>query len=328
MNVQALINDYEKGLYYKDNERNINSHIICGKEDSEYTKQEIENLVNIAVEFYNQEDIRLFEILIILKHTNNTKLLTYELRTMSDKIILQNTLFETFLNIGLITPLQHMFTSGYYNKEDIFMKAVENGHLNICKWIYNMTGTNVQENQSKDDGKIIHINDTAAFKISCKKGYTYVVHWLINCRWFEERLRIYNMGFIFACENNHLDLAKLLYKSGADPSHSENYAFHISCKMGLLHIAKWLYSLNIVEDSDMIFVFKDVCLAGHLDMALWLHRKSKGVFMVIEHERFDLLALTLKEGHIELSKWIYNTYKTNIEKLHPNIYSNLNPQWN
>lgn len=293
--------------------------------ENEYSSDEIEELIIIANQMNYLDNIRLIEILVLIKHIGQSKKLPKELILIAEGLKIKNTLFDTFLYMGLLEPVKILHNSMMHDNNEIFILSCEYGNIDICKWIYNI----IQKNG--DYTKVLHENDTVCFKIACRNGFLHLVCWLVSLKWnqsIQYIQRIYNMGIILSCENGHLELAKKLYFLGADPSYLNNSAFFLSCSSGSFKIVKWLYSLGNIKEADLLFVFKDVCENNYLDMALWIYKITKGsVSIVIEYEKFKLFTNVFEKEFIELSRWIYFLFKNEIENFYPNKYSILDIKW-
>lgn len=101
----------------------------------------------------------------------------------------------------------------------------------------------------------------------------------------ENLSRIYNYdSFEKACENGHLEIAKLIYfmccPAEFTVDECESYPYRAACENGHLEVAKWLYSLAPHAAEEVkLDAFWGACFGGHLELAKWLYslRETKGM---------------------------------------------------
>ena len=113
---------------------------------------------------------------------------------------------------------------------DAFMLSCINGHLNIAKWLHRL-GVRKHE-------------ETLVWAYMYDKWH--IVMWLITID-FDIHVRDDGV-FRSSCLRGHLDLAKILYKRGANIHICNDHAFTWSCEYNKWDVAKWLYTLGCRDD--------------------------------------------------------------------------------
>lgn len=118
----------------------------------------------------------------------------------------------------------------------LFIKAHKKGHLNIVKYIIDI---------SDEPSKM------AIFKNSCKEGYTDIVKLLINKNIIQ---KIGNESLIEACKNERTEIVKLLINNNADVHYNNDEPFNIANKQNNFDIVELLVknSVNIHTTNKII----------------------------------------------------------------------------
>ena len=118
-----------------------------------------------------------------------------------------------------------------------------------------------------------------------------------------EELKPYinQQGFIWACENGHMEVAQWIMSSII--AYDIN-AFIDLCINGELVLAKEVYSINPEIDisTDNECIFKIVCENGHLEMAKWLLSVKPDINISIDDNH--ALKYARKNGHMKLVSWL------------------------
>lgn len=145
-------------------------------------------------------------------------------------------LFETAFAKGQLKAAQKIWQCNPYVSDYILQLPCICGHINIAKWIYEVS----------DDAKIFYTKNADPFMLSCVCGHLDMMQW------------------IYSLENKYLD------------EESIKSSFKWSCGCGYLNIAKWLYSLNdnLIElcyDD----IFKLISRYGYSEIEEWIYETNK-----------------------------------------------------
>ena len=118
-----------------------------------------------------------------------------------------------------------------------------------------------------------------------------------------EELKPYinQQGFIWACENGHMEVAQWVMSFIVA---NDINAFIDLCRHGELELAKEFYSINpeidISVDNERIF--KIVCENGYLEMAKWLLSVEPDINISIDDNH--ALKYARKNGHMKIALWL------------------------
>ena len=108
-------------------------------------------------------------------------------------------------------------------------------------------------------------------------------------------------GFIWACENGHVEIAQWIMSSII--AYDIN-AFIELCRYGELQLAQDFYSINPEIDisADNERSFKIVCENGYLEMAKWLLSVKPDINISIDDNH--ALKYARKNGHMKIALWL------------------------
>ncbi len=123
-------------------------------------------------------------------------------------------------------------------------------------------------------------NEDKEFLLACRKGNIKFVrsyHYYLE----DYSRDLENEGFLQACNNKQLEIAKFLFSFGRIQSYYSSTALCFACSKGNIDIVKWLYSIGItniyyqmdgliIEDKDYE-IFSIACVDGNLDIAQWIY---------------------------------------------------------
>lgn len=195
---------------------------------------------------------------------------------------------DTYKNNNLVTS-KLLNNHNIIDHENIFKSIRENEQL-VVQWLNN--------NIELYDHKTI----SDFFKLASLNGYIKIVEWLYY-NWFikyddiQDKYNIMYDAFSYACKNNYLELAQLLYSfeqvnieqayynasinghlqiikwlEYANKDRKPHYEAMINaCQKGYLMMAQWIYKYYIFEHNDASFEFKLACYHNQIKMAQWLY---------------------------------------------------------
>ena len=182
---------------------------------------EVKDLDNILLQFLSIDDLR--ALCQINKYYN--QLIRIRLQGYYD-----------FFNI-----VDTIKIPNYFGNNKVFMKAIQIGNLNVCKYLFN---------KNKYD---IHASNEFAFQLGCEKGHLHIAQWFFSFGNVDIHTDT-DWAFRWSCSNGHLNVAKWLFSLGKIDIHAKNcYAFQNSCLNGHLNVAQWLctlyprYSIQVIN---------------------------------------------------------------------------------
>lgn len=272
----------------------------------DFTHNELIKLTNQLKYLHSS---KIIETLTLIKFKfNSTAQLSEDLIKIYNTIILEKTLFQTFLNMGLLDPIITIQSNKEeLSSKELFIVACEKGHLEIVKHYYNE--------------RFLKYKDNIAFKLSCKNGHFDVVVFLDSVEWSESKNDYYKIGFDLACEYNRTKIVKYLLL--------KNICFEITsgfknaCKNNNLEIAQFIYlkkGENITNE-DLKYIFTICCIHGYIYIIQWIHslEKINIGFLIALNENY-LFNKICNNKHTELARWIYFMFGCNIDEKYVNIH--------
>lgn len=112
----------------------------------------------------------------------------------------------------------------------LFQIAVENGHIDVCKWL-------TQFNPN------IHAGHEYAFCCAASKGYLNICKWLLQ---YNPNIHVYNdCAFRCAAAYGHLEVCKWLLQFNPNVRTENDWAFRHAAENGHFGICKWLLQFDI-----------------------------------------------------------------------------------
>jgi len=108
-------------------------------------------------------------------------------------------------------------------------------------------------------------------------------------------------GFIWACENGHMEVAQWVMSFIVA---NDINAFIDLCRYGELQLAQEFYSINPELDISAVNErsFKIVCENGYLEMAKWLLSVKPDINISVDDNH--ALKYARKNGHMKLASWL------------------------
>lgn len=154
-------------------------------------------------------------------------------------------LFYKSIRIGKLNVSKYIYKINIKPKIDLhtdhelaFRLGCKYGHLEIAKWIWNISNKTID----------LHRDNYCIFQITCQHGHTEIAKWLIDIS--GNTINIYaddNLAFRWSCENGQIETAKWLHSLDVNINALDNYAFKWSCRNGHLEIVKWLFSISKIS---------------------------------------------------------------------------------
>lgn len=270
-----------------------------------------EELIKLTNQLKYLQSSKIIETLTLIKFNfNSTVNLSEDLIKIYETIILQKTLFQTFLNMGLVDPIITIrLNEQEISLKELFIIACENGHLEIVKYYYTE--------------KFLRYKDNIAFKLSCKNGHFDVMVFIDSLEWSEPKNYYYKIGFDLACQYNHKKIVKyLLLKNNENIYFDMTSGFKNACKNNNLEIAQFIYfkEKNITIE-DLQFIFTVCCIRGYVDIIQWIHSLQQiNIEFLITLNQNYLFNKICENKHMELAQWIYFMFGYNIDEKYVNIH--------
>ncbi|PVU93261.1 hypothetical protein BB559_003368 [Furculomyces boomerangus] len=125
------------------------------------------------------------------------------------------------------------------------------------------------------------------FISACKSGSYKIVDQLLNNFCIDVRFKN-NLGLIWACENNHLSIAKLLITKGAEINARKGRALISACRKGYYDIVKLLIKHNVNPMAKNNRPLICACQNDHIDIVKLLinsginlyHKKGQAIYWI------------------------------------------------
>lgn len=211
---------------------------------------------------------------------------------------------------------------------DLFVSVCQSGKLKVAKWLKEKIGT-------------ISFDDImSAFWAACDTGSTDIVNWIrtispdrdydyneliflnsITSNLFEivdMLVEIFlpdiNVGgaFITACEDGHLELAKLFWYLIPDSTELDiilKDSTVLACENDNKHIIEWLYQIYSKMNDIVLDVirscglFYDMCFQGQMDLVKFIVGKNPKLLQYYTNEHQSIFTDICRGGSLEFAKW-------------------------
>lgn len=206
--------------------------------------------------------------------------------------------------------------------------------FDIIQWLFsNTTDENKEKTFVQYEPYYISKPNNYIF-IFCIKGNFDAIKWF--CVKLKDYMRKPTFSqyltslFIYACEYNHITMAKWLYNYDVQ-IHNKNiiynnifngydHPFMLACNKCSIDVAKWLYydigNINIHRQDDL--AFRNACKNGNLSLAQWLYSLGSDIKSNIDNLFHDVCC----KNHIEIARWLYEISQIDMSIL-PLLFNSL-----
>jgi len=176
----------------------------------------------------------------------------------------------------------------HYNNEYSFVTACKEGHLEIAKWLWDISDHTIN----------IHVSFNEAFLLCCYNGHESILNFLLE---IEDNIENFNdthnlwEAFYNACQAGHLKIAQTLWNIAhqfIDLRNSQDMIFNTVCLFNKINVAKWLteicedYSISVDNNNNLRGI-----ISNKLDRALDLYNRKR------RYEAYNLLGIVEKDSH-------------------------------
>lgn len=195
-----------------------------------------------------------------------------------------NRAFINFCKIGDLQSANRLHLLGadiHFRNEEAFVWACQYGHTDVVNHLYDL---GVDINAGKSDG----------FMNACANNHLLLAKWLRSVN--GNILSDYNKIFYNVCANGHVETAEWLCEIYSDIDLSTG--FMRACNNGKIELAKMIYSMDRNISYDHKKVFANVCGKGHIEIAKWLYSVNVNV------DTINAFVLSYSNGQVDVLKWI------------------------
>jgi len=202
---------------------------------------------------------------------------------------------------GIKRILPYTELSGIKNK--CFIDACWFGRLEMAQIIYATNKPNIKyffcSREYNTYGN--------ALKKASEYGHLEIVKWLLTLK-ESATCKDYFDAFKYACYNDHLEIAKILYNEDDNLdinyiSHNE-HIFEGVCRCGNLEIAKWLHSFGDKINIDYKEAFKSAGKSGEIEIIKWVYSLNNNYD--IHDISYTIFHEALLYGDLDIAKWIHS----------------------
>jgi hypothetical protein len=201
----------------------------------------------------------------------------------------------------------------YENIYKCFYDATMNNKLNVVQWLY--------ENYSCTHE---YLSNPVFFDYSCVKGY------IDMCMWIYEKHSNTNLrnGFKNCCKNNHLNIAKWIYRIKNSIMFNDNVFENIIVEKHY-EMIMWLYPLNKKFEKHCEQLFIQSCFDNQLELCKMIYMINNDTIDIF-YNNHHIFKSCCEKHYISMCKWLTSlfphTYTLNIDihgQISYNIFTNI-----
>lgn len=190
-----------------------------------------------------------------------------------------------------------------------FCLAVDQGHLEICKWLHCELELTIYK---------IRLTTHNVMVVACINGKLEVAQWLTEQFGYTAvHCRVNNViALRESCSRGHLEVAQWLVKHFSltveDCSALDYYALRNASRSGHLDVVKWLletFDIKYTGQDGLFTAIRNACRRGHLQIAEYLENKLnllKGHKHHVELVFIDTYNHGCTETGFLTTKWLYS----------------------
>ena len=318
VNMYAILNMDVKYFIIKNHEKYPQNCIKFLSNNTKIIKEIpmyiIINLINEFGRYNNEED----EITKYVSHKMMKKIIeSHSILSYIDSMInLSNKkLFKLYANkkidYGLLNRFDPSEKISKNIKNTIKMISYDNNTelswTGVLKNVYIPKTISLFDSKINSDDLNLWIGKNNYFKINEYLIQNYTNNWY-DCYGYDysymiQQTDLINIVFVYACSENHLNVAKYIFNNfKIDIHYNNNDALEWACAQCNLEIAKWLCELGADIHIDNDVIFRRSCYNGEIEFAKWIYQSGSVDIHAVDDKAFKK---SCEYGQIEVAKWLH-----------------------